>query len=95
MKHFGMLSETFSLMFTDDTLSKWINYVYWNKDKYDLLDAGFSVDVEDNWKGQTLGFDNGKSGCAARWSNIYNANAILTQLRSVGIASASPSAVLT
>lgn len=85
VKPFGMLSETFSLMFTDDTLPRWINYVYWNKDKYDLLDAGFSVDVEDNWKGQTLGFDNGKSGCAARWSNIYNANAILTKLRSVGL----------
>ncbi|MBO7256180.1 MAG: hypothetical protein J6V04_02500, partial [Bacteroidales bacterium] len=85
VKPFGMLSETFSLMFTDDSLPKWINYVYWNKDKYDLSDARFSVDVEDNWNEQTLGFENGKSGCAARWSNIYNANAILTKLRSAGL----------
>lgn len=85
MKPFGMLSKTFSLMFTDDSLPKWINYVYWNTEKYDLCDADFNSDVENNWKGQTIGFDKGKSGCAARWSNIYNANAILTKLRSAGL----------
>lgn len=47
-----------------------------------INDAGYNQ-INSTWNNTINKFDKGKSGCACRWSNIYNANAIRTKLRSI------------
>lgn len=96
VKPFGMLNETFDSMCADDYLPKLVNYVYNIEYKIKREDGSYDWSVFENyneqvaadviatWKKSVMKFDNGKSGCAVRWSNIYNANSIRTKLRSVG-----------
>ena len=73
------------------------NYTNWsegpNKKIYNKENDVFELDVMKNvkdewiegcWNETIFKFDKGKSGCASRWSSIYNANAIRTKLRSIG-----------
>lgn len=93
IKPFGMMSETFSLMLIDDYLAKLVNYVYYNiKQIYDAETATYRWDMLDYvtdeqidlaWNDSIIRFNKGKSGCACRWSNIYNANTIRIKLRGV------------
>lgn len=93
VKPFGMLYDTFSSMCTDDYLPKLVNYVYcmeyeinkngvYNWSRFKELATEDSIN--NTWNGEIMKFESGKSGCAKRWSNIYNANSIRTKLRSVG-----------
>ena len=75
------------------------NYTNWedkegpNKKIYNKENDEFELDImknvedewiEGRWNKTISEFDKGKSGCACRWSSIYNANAIRTKLRSIG-----------
>lgn len=101
VKSFGLLQDTFSMMYTDDYMAKLVNYIYSytnyeegdNKKLYDkdndrflrdIADKVVDKQIEECWNNTISKFDKGKSGCACRWSSIYNANAIRTKLRSIG-----------
>lgn len=95
VKPFGMLYDTFSSMCTDDYLPKLVNYVYcieheinkngvYDWSRFKKLEEITMNGIETEWNNTIIKFKNGKSGCAKRWSNIYNANSIRTKLRSVG-----------
>ena len=64
------------------------NKKIYNKEN-DVFELDIMKNVEDEWIkecwNKTISeFYKGKSGCACRWSSIYNANAIRTKLRSIG-----------
>lgn len=93
VKPFGMLYDTFSSMCTDDYLPKLVNYVYCMEYKINkngvynwsrFKELATEDSINNTWNEEIMKFESGKSGCAKRWSNIYNANSIRTKLRSVG-----------
>lgn len=57
-----------------------------DNDKFlrDIADKVVEKQIEECWNNTISKFDKGKSGCARRWSSIYNANSIRTKLRSAG-----------
>ena len=93
IKPFGMMSETFSLMLVDDYLAKLVNFVYCHMEhiyddktgeyKWDILEKATDEQIDKAWNNSILRFNKGKSGCASRWSNIYNANTIRIKLRDI------------
>ena len=95
VKPFGMLYNTFTSMCTDDYLPKLVNYVYnieydinkngvYDWSRFEKFEETTKKDIDAIWNKTIMEFESGKSGCAKRWSNIYNANSIRTKLRSVG-----------
>lgn len=79
---FGMLSSTCNLLFEEERSARLINYVYATED-YTLKEAT-PERITRAWEESTFHFKRGKSGSAARWSNIYNANTLLSKLRNMG-----------
>lgn len=94
-KPFGMVTSGCEVVGMSDPSAHLINYIYWNVEDWALKKTiatqtnpdGTVVEincVESNWREVVSSAENGKSGSAARWSNIYNANTIPTKLRSIG-----------
>lgn len=81
VKPFGMFSLSCDLLFDNDDIARLINYVYYPGEP--TLKGSTSQAIDGEWKNM-LKFENGKSGAARRWSNIYHANAVRTKLRSAG-----------
>lgn len=80
-KPFGMVTSGCEVVGMSDRAARLINHVYWKvRDwKLERLES-----VDRDWDYAVSNAENGKSGAAARWSNIYNANTIATKLRSIG-----------
>ena len=78
---FGMFSLSCDLLFDNDDIARLINYVYYPGEP--TLEGSTLQAIDEEWK-KMLTFENGKSGAARRWSNIYHANAVRTKLRSAG-----------
>ena len=81
VKPFGMFSLSCDLLFDNDDIARLINYVYYPGEP--TLEGSTLQAIDEEWK-KMLTFENGKSGAARRWSNIYHANAVRTKLRSAG-----------
>ena len=82
VKPFGMFSLSCDLLFDNDDIARLINYVY-STGGDPTLSGSTPEAIKKAWK-DMLTFENGKSGAARRWSNIYHANAVRTKLRSAG-----------
>lgn len=80
-KPFGMVTSGCEVVGMSDRAARLINHVYWYVNDWELKNL---VSVDQDWNAAVSSADNGKSGAAARWSNIYNANTIATKLRSIG-----------
>ena len=80
-KPFGMVTSGCEVVGMSDRAARLINHVYWDVRDWKLEQL---ESVDRDWDYAVSNAENGKSGAAARWSNIYNANTIATKLRSIG-----------
>ncbi len=78
LKPFGMLNSCFDLHVINTELAQKVNYIYDYYYQYSLNPTSFpsSSELKESWE---------KLSVANKWSNIYNANSIISKLRSIGI----------
>lgn len=80
-KPFGMVTSGCEVVGMSDRAARLINHVYCDVCDWKLEHL---ESVDRDWNEAVSKAKDGKSGAAARWSNIYNANTIATKLRSIG-----------
>ncbi|WP_029902467.1 hypothetical protein [Prevotella sp. 10(H)] len=78
LKPFGMLNSCFDLHTINIEKAQKVNYIYDYYYQYSLNPISFpaSSELKEGWE---------KLSVANKWSNIYNANSIVSKLRSIGI----------
>lgn len=82
LRPFGMLSECFSNQIVDNRLAKLVNYVY-NCQQDTALECVDEIDPDEQITMQEKYWRN--CSVSDQWSSIYNANAIMTKLRFLGL----------
>ena len=80
-KPFDMVTSGCEVVGMSDRAARLINHVYCDVCDWKLEQL---KSVDRDWNDAVSKAKDGKSGAAARWSNIYNANTIATKLRSIG-----------